>query len=142
MNTVTIYKVTCTRGYRMDEQGTGYDLDPWGENDAYFEGYDDGGQEYLLPDGYRAGETVSCLKAIFDAQNRHCELISHHGKPAIISDDGRVIILRKPDEPEEDTVRTKGRKIRLSEEEDARLQANAAEAGLSVSAYIRQQCCR
>jgi len=37
---------------------------------------------------------------------------------------------------------TRARKIRLSHEEDSRLAANAAEAGLSVSAFIRERCCR
>lgn len=37
---------------------------------------------------------------------------------------------------------TKARKIRLSADDDARLQANAAEAGLSVSAFVRERCCQ
>ena len=39
-------------------------------------------------------------------------------------------------------VMTKARKIRLSDDDDARLIVNAAEAGLSVSGFIRERCCR
>jgi len=32
MNTVTIYKITCTQGVMMSEQGTRFSLRPWGNN--------------------------------------------------------------------------------------------------------------
>ena len=51
---VTIYQITLTKAYSMYEQGTRYSLAPYANhNSQYYEGYDDGGQQYALPKGYQ-----------------------------------------------------------------------------------------
>jgi len=58
MNTVRIYKLTTiNRYYKHKNESAGkvlqerYSFKSWQEN-GHLEGYDDGGQEYILPDGY------------------------------------------------------------------------------------------
>lgn len=56
MATITIYKVTCHKGYKMSDAGANYSYEPWGHDTPYFEGWDDGGKVYDLPEGYTAGK--------------------------------------------------------------------------------------
>lgn len=96
MKTVKLYKVTCTKAYMMSEQGCGYSLIPWGSDTSYYEGYDDGGKEYALPDGYKIGESDAGDLAIYDADNKHCDIVTHKsGFPQIVglSDDCPVLRL-------------------------------------------------
>ena len=86
MNTVKIYKRTCTKGYMMDEQGETYSLTPWGDDTPYYTGYDDGGEDYILPDNYELGETTSGEKAIFGPDGAYCDIYMHSsGLPQLIS---------------------------------------------------------
>jgi hypothetical protein len=82
---VLIYRVTCTQGFRMDEQGTGHSLEPWGRNTPYYEGYDDGGRLYELPDGFKMRQTTDYGVALFDAAGRYIPVSSDKGKPVLIS---------------------------------------------------------
>ena len=95
MTTAKIYKVTCTNAYQMYEQGTSYGLEPWGDNTAYYEGYDDGGVDYILPDGYEVAKSFSGTLEIYDENERHCTLYSCHGKPAIMTNGGKTIVLKR-----------------------------------------------
>jgi hypothetical protein len=79
---VTIYKVTCDQGYMMSDAGTGYSLDPWGKDTAYFHGSDDGGVEYELPLGYEVAQMKFGGLGIY-RRNQHVDLCSHKGKPAL-----------------------------------------------------------
>lgn len=54
---ITGHKVTCTQGYRIDEQGTGYSLQPWGQNTPYFEGYSEP-VEVDLNDRYEVADSA------------------------------------------------------------------------------------
>lgn len=143
MAEITIYRIECTKAYRRDGRGVWYSLEPWGGDTDYFEGADDGGEKYLLPDGYRVGQNNICCLSIYSDDGTAHDLITHQDRPAIVSNDGRVIFLRKVGDDEDVIVRRdRGRKIRLSEAEEARLVRNAEEAGLSVSAYVRARCCQ
>lgn len=68
----------------MSEQGEGFSLQPWGRNTPYYQGYDDGGKEYLLPAGFEVAETQFGEKAIYHG-NDYCELRIHppSGKPQL-----------------------------------------------------------
>lgn len=91
MATVTIYKVTCTEGYMMDEQGTGFSLEPWGRDTTYYKGYDDGGKEYLLPVGYEVGETKYDEPAIYLDGTYYCDIVRDTGGiPTLVSSRGIV----------------------------------------------------
>lgn len=95
-NKVTIYKNTCTKAFMMSEQGTGFSLSPWGEDTAEYEGYDDGGQEYLLPEGFTVAESKGGTMEIYDEKGKHCTLFkAKNGGPAIIAGDGREVWLKK-----------------------------------------------
>lgn len=55
MNTVKIYKITATQAQAMYETGEGYSLEPWKGDNRIDSGWDDGGRDYVLPDGYSVG---------------------------------------------------------------------------------------
>lgn len=95
MNTVKIYEVTRTKTYQMSEQGTGFSLVPWGENTEYYEGYDDGGKDYILPDGYEVADDTNDQPHIYDNKGDYCELITYGGSPAIITNNPYPLKLKK-----------------------------------------------
>ena len=87
MRTVKIYKGTCTKSVMMSDQGTGFGLYPWGQNTDSIQGYDDGGQDYILPEGYEIARTKDGQQAIYHGDN-HCEIVRHSsGRPQLISGD-------------------------------------------------------
>ena len=84
MDTVKLYRCTCTAGvYSDDTQGTNYSLEPWGNDTLEIKGYDDGGQDYRLPDGYTVRETISGQHMIYNADMQYCSLVTVHNAPAI-----------------------------------------------------------
>lgn len=86
MNTVTIYFAECTKAYQMVEQhGPSASLRPWGDNTEHYEGADDGGAQYVLPDGFSVDELKSGEEAIFNG-NDHYALATIQGQPALIGD--------------------------------------------------------
>ena len=84
MTTATIYRVTTTMGYQMGECGTNYRLDPWGDNTQWYEGYDDGGREYRLPEGYRVVTTALDDRIIVDQRGREADLCTGQNGPEIL----------------------------------------------------------
>jgi hypothetical protein len=87
MNTVKLYKITRTKTYMMCEQGEGFSLYPWGSNTPSCEGEDDGGKDYILPDGYHIGETKSGEKMIYDANDKYMIIgKTSHGMPMLLGD--------------------------------------------------------
>jgi len=93
MNTVTIYKVECTKAYQMNEQGTGYSLTPWGNNTDHYEGDDDGGRLYTLPEGYTVAQCNSDTNELYDEQGKHCSIVMHSsGLPEVVSTTRRKVL--------------------------------------------------
>ena len=98
MTTVTIYKNTCTQGVMMSEQGTGFSLTEWGSDTDMIKGFDDGGQNYVLPDGYTLGAIWGGLSAVFDTNDNYCELVMHScGRPQLVSGDVKMPVLSLAD---------------------------------------------
>ena len=98
MAEIKIYKITCTRAVMMDEQGEGYSLYPWGDDTCSYEGYDDGGKMYVLPDGYEVGRSQYGEKCIYNARGSYCPLTKQYNSPAIVDADlnrNGTIILKK-----------------------------------------------
>lgn len=94
MTTVTIYKVTCTKAYMMCEQGHGFSLEDWGNNTMEYEGYDDGGKKYTMPNGYTVEELTDGRHAIFDPDGGHCDLFAHScGRPQLISGRNKMPVM-------------------------------------------------
>lgn len=87
-NIVTIYSVTCTRAYIASmELGTRYSLTPWGADTDDYEGHDDGGQDYLLPDGYELAETQYGEPMIYRG-DKACSIVRHSsGRPQLVTSD-------------------------------------------------------
>ena len=83
MKTVIIYRVTCIRGYLMDEQGIRYSLQPWGKNTSNYEGSDDGGQEYEISDGYTVSIGNDEQMHFYDKDGNYIKLITYNGHPAL-----------------------------------------------------------
>ena len=94
MAEIKIYKITRTKTYMMDELGEGYSLEPWGSNTDQYEGYDDGGKIYMLPDGYKVAESNAGDMHIYNAGGNYCPLTSKFTSPAIVDGD-KVIMLPK-----------------------------------------------
>ena len=91
--TVTIYRIEYTKAFMMGEQGEGYSLKPWGSNIAYYEGGDDGGQDYFLPDGCRLSQNTYTEICIYDDQDKYCPLFtSETGSPQILTTDGTITL--------------------------------------------------
>lgn len=95
MQTVKLFKVTCTKAYEISGQGTRFSLAPWGKDTFYYEGYDDGGADYILPEGYTVAETVCGDLSIYDKRNWHCPICSAKNTPFIYDDFGNEIYLKK-----------------------------------------------
>jgi hypothetical protein len=95
MSTVKIYKVTITKGYMMREQGEGFSLNPWNGNNVDYEGFDDGGKEYILPEGYEIATGNDEQQHIYDANGNYCELVKYNNCPAIITDSQYPLILKE-----------------------------------------------
>jgi len=94
MKTVRIYKINCTRAFMVSEQGGGYSLTPWGKNTPYYQGSDDGGREYVLPEKFVVAETKYTEKMIYQ-DDLACPLYKKYGQPAIVGFDGAEYILRR-----------------------------------------------
>ena len=95
MKKVKLYKVTCTESYMINEQGEGYKLYPWGNDTQDYKGHDDGGNYYVLPEGYEIAENNSGEVEIYKGE-KHCEILMHHsGLPQLISGDKEMPVLKK-----------------------------------------------
>ncbi len=97
MNSIKLYKTTCTKGYMACEQGTGYSLQPWGSNTAYYEGHDDGGKVYALPEGYTVEQSNGGTDEVYDENGMHCSIVNHSsGRPELVSVSRRVVLREVP----------------------------------------------
>ena len=95
--TMTIYQVSCHEAYAMYEQYEWvYSLMPWEGDDQYYKGDDDGGEEYIIPEGYEVAEdTVGTLR-LYDKEGHYHDIV---GKthPAFHDNYGNLIRLAKAD---------------------------------------------
>jgi len=89
MNTVLLYKVTITKGYMMGECGTVYSTVPCGKNTKYYEGFDDGGEIYILPDGYELCETEYGNLEFY----RKCKQTGKYIHVALITDNNTPVLV-------------------------------------------------
>ena len=85
MNTVKIYGITCYQAPQMAATGSRFSLEPWGNNTRDYQGEDDGGADYILPDGYHVAEDNNGTKHIYPVSaNYPCEITtSKDGLPTI-----------------------------------------------------------
>jgi hypothetical protein len=90
---IKIYKITCTKGYQASECGTSFSLRPWGKDTAYYEGHDDGGVMYDLPEGFELAETIDDTPAIYKG-NEHYDLTSYFKSPMITNGDETIVLTK------------------------------------------------
>jgi hypothetical protein len=91
----TIYKRTITKAWQMTEQGDHYSLEPWGDDTRQYKGFDDGGKEYQLPDGYKVARDNYGDITIWTDAGAPCTIFADkRGLPALstITGNGPVVI--------------------------------------------------
>lgn len=89
--TVKIYK-----WWNKDMNKSSFHFKPWPHSEL--EGYDDGGKDYLLPEGYSVGESAYGQEAVFKEGIEYgMELENEKGHPAVWNvKDGLVILKVAP----------------------------------------------
>ena len=92
MKTVKIYEITQTEAYMMKEQCAGYSLNPYGKETRYYKGHDDGGIDYIIPDGFTISMANDEQLHFYDSKGNYCELVSRYGKPALVADNDFVFL--------------------------------------------------
>jgi hypothetical protein len=92
MATVKIYKIFCNQSFGALKSDVWYSLEPWNKNTIDYDGSDDGGQDYIIPDGFTVAEGNDKQLHFYDSNDRYCELISQFGKPAICIGMGTIIL--------------------------------------------------
>lgn len=84
MKTVKLYLIKQYEAFSIHAIGERFSLMPWGENTIYDKGYDDGGKEYYLPEGYEVSEDATGYPHIYYG-NTCCELAYNNGYPVILN---------------------------------------------------------
>lgn len=94
-STVTIYRITLTKSPMGEQPAENYSLSPWGHNSAIFQGHDDGGRAYRLPEGYAVGDDGFGETVIWDPRGYPCTLGTEEGagRPQLVSERGAVTCL-------------------------------------------------
>ena len=89
---IKLFKITTTNAYQMVEQGEGYSLSPWSGDNKDYQGYDDGGRDYTLPEGYGVAESREGECRIYNARGEYCLLGKKSNNPCLITSDGEIIL--------------------------------------------------
>ena len=92
---VTIYKINCYASLDPARVGESCSLLPWDDSDPGCRGTDDGGRDYVLPEGY-ACRTESGAPAVFSAEGVCCEVLLHNGTPLLVDAEKRRAHLLEP----------------------------------------------
>lgn len=93
-NTVKLYKINQTKAYQMSEQGEGYSLEPYFSGSNHYEGYDDGGKDYILPEGYEVGESTMDELQIYSDKGEYCQIIKKFNSPCLIMSEGEIMLAK------------------------------------------------
>lgn len=90
MNAVKLYKITITKGINMADEGkTYFSLEPWGNSTTEIQGYDDGGQLYVLPNGYHVAESADGTLMLYGDRDNHYREIGRIGPTPTV--DGQML---------------------------------------------------
>ena len=79
---IKLYHVTQHQAYSILEQGSWFSFEPYGSNSMYYQGYDDGGKDYILPDGYTIGKTQDGETGVF-CDGQYIHIGKHDDMPAL-----------------------------------------------------------
>ena len=84
MAKATIYTITVTKACEGGDQGTYYSLNPWCGNSLLYEGHDDGGKVFSLPEGIAVGKDRNGGRILYEAASgRAVEIDSVNGSPVL-----------------------------------------------------------
>jgi len=84
---ITLYYNRQDKAYMMDEIGAGWSLEPYGDDTDYYSGETEEEAEFILPDGYRLGESKYGETMIF-CGDTYCPIITdRHGNPRLCTSD-------------------------------------------------------
>jgi DNA-binding transcriptional regulator YiaG len=90
---VTIYRICRYAASEPELEGESCSLLPWREESG---GTDDGGRDYVLPEGYGQRETEEGEPAVFSPAGVRCSLMLHNGSPLLIDEEARRAHLLEP----------------------------------------------
>ena len=95
MKPIKLYKITITKAYMMSEQGEKFSLEPWSGNNVDYSGYDDGGNDYLLPDDYEVLECKGGMLEIYRKDDQSHVPLTRLGPTPVLVDvkKGKDLIL-------------------------------------------------
>lgn len=93
---VTIYKIRCFAALDPEQEGESCSLLPWDDSSPDCRGEDDGGREYVLPEGYKQGRTEEGFPVVFGKEGGACELVLHNGCPLLVDPEKRMAHLLEP----------------------------------------------
>lgn len=86
-------KVKIYKWWNKDTNKSSFHFAPWPYSE--FEGYDDGGKVYQLPEGYKVGESACGDKMIYkEGLERGMEIENQNGHPAIWNVKNGLMIMK------------------------------------------------
>lgn len=94
--TVRIYKITCYDSLNSKQSEESCSLLPWGGDMYGRRGQDDGGTDYVLPEGYSMKADESGAPALFGGGGLRCDLILHNGQPILVDSEKKRAVLLEP----------------------------------------------
>lgn len=83
MATVVIYRVSVQDAFGEGKDGHCFSLFGWGGNSVKHKGCDDGGEIYVLPDGYTVHIDSIGLPVICNPQGKQCLLVTEIFHPCL-----------------------------------------------------------
>jgi hypothetical protein len=79
-----IYTITVTKACEGHDQEIFYSLNPWCENSLFYEGHDDGGKAFSLPEGIAVGRGPNGDRILYEkTSGRSVEISSRNGAPVL-----------------------------------------------------------
>lgn len=94
--TVRIFKIICYDSPDPEQVGESCSLLPWDGDMPGLRGQDDGGTEYVLPQGYSVKADESGVPAVFAGGNLRCGLLLHNGRPILVDSAKQQAVLLEP----------------------------------------------
>ena len=92
---VTVYRVTRFSAPEPEQEGESCSLLPF-RDEPGLSGRDDGGRDYVLPQGYGLGVGPGGDPAVVSTEGVLCELMLHNGAPLLIDAEKCMAYLLEP----------------------------------------------
>lgn len=96
MKTITLFRTECFHAEDSALLGVDYALVPWDEEDVCCRGEDDGGKDYVLPEGYELSAQDG-VPILLNPDGARCGLQSHNDCPLLVDEQKKLAILLERD---------------------------------------------